>query len=91
MSDIMTKVPCARCGDAREWWCCEPANDGGAPWLTLGFYDYPRTAWRMRDGFVEVREADETENADGTIAISHHVVSLSISDIDAIAKAVPRG
>lgn len=75
--------PCKRCGDARaDWWCCTVATDGPA-WRTLGFHDAPLTAYRVRDGFVEVREFRY-----GSDEAADPVVPLSAADLATIAAAL---
>jgi len=71
---------CARCGTkAPAFWCCTASDDGGPPWITLQFYDHPLTAYRMRDGFAELRESDG--------AGAHVTVTIGRSDVEALAAA----
>lgn len=72
--------PCRRCGAAGVFWCCTAADDDGPPWVTLQFYDSPLTAYRMRDGFAELREYN---TGDGT----HVTVTIGRGDVEALAAA----
>lgn len=79
---------CKRCGTLPPYtfWCCTAADDGGPPWRTLEFYDSPLTAFRVRDGFVEVREYDHDTGAHQTVTVS----AANLATIaEALAKATP--
>lgn len=87
----MTDDPCPGCGSPSPgFWCCTPTDDGGEPWRTLAFYDFPRTSWRMRDGFVEIRESHEGTSQDGRPCIEHTVVTLETNEIHRIAREIDR-